>query len=78
MKSPMGCPSCGCQGPHNVTHTRHHQISFRGRQISFTRRRKICRFCHLPFWTREIEEDVLDDLLDDPPPPDLPDDLLGK
>lgn len=82
MRNPMGCPSCGCLGPHNVSHTRHHSMNFRGRMISFTRRRKICRNCRLPYWTREIEEDSLDELLDSvdqapPPPPDLPEDLLG-
>jgi len=78
MKTSQACPSCGCKGPHAVTHTRHHETHFRGKIMAFTRRRKVCRHCGLPYWTREVDEDVLDQILqDDPQPPELPEDLLG-
>lgn len=86
MKNPLSCPACGCRGPHPVTHTHHRDFTFRGRPVSYTRRRKVCRNCGLPFWTKEIDEDLLDEVMKpDPPeaqepppgPPDIPEDLLG-
>lgn len=65
------CPSCGCKGPHRVSHTTHG--TWKALNLTYTRRRRICRHCGLPFWTREVEEESLEAQIPvEPPVPDPP------
>lgn len=61
----LACPNCGCHH-HSVTNTyatpNAHQndssrIKFSGKE--YTRRRRVCENCKLPFYTREVVEPEL-------------------
>jgi hypothetical protein len=52
----LECRHCGCKQS-TVTHTRVIETSWRGRRFVSIRRRRICRFCKLPYTTVESYEE---------------------
>ena len=59
------CPNCGC--PHHyVTDTRQSETKFWGIRKQYIRRRRVCRYCQLPFQTREVIEPDLPDTIKSP------------
>lgn len=51
----LKCPNCGC-AHHSVIETRQHDLTVHGVPYSFTRRKRLCRYCRHQWFTREHNE----------------------
>lgn len=54
-RNSIRCPACNC-GDCRVTHTMTKEVAWQGRTRTYIKRRRVCRYCGLPFMTREDYE----------------------